>query len=64
MGVICFGLKNNLGTCSVLDHPDPNCGTTKCPFFKPEGCKEYTRTEKDGKVIFKKGNEIYTGDYK
>jgi hypothetical protein len=29
----------------VLRKKDEHCGTAKCPFYKPQGCKEWIRVE-------------------
>ena len=39
----CFGLRN--GTCVVRAKRDKNCGTYKCPFYKPMSCKKWVRVE-------------------
>jgi len=27
------------------------CGTYECPFYKPYGCEDWVRIEKDGEII-------------
>ena len=39
----CAGLK----VCSVLIKENPSCDYT-CPFYKPEGCRDWVRTEQNG----------------
>ena len=64
MTVRCFAQADASEECFALRKVHPGCGTTECPFFKPEGCEGYTRTfDKNGKVIFRKGDKVYTGDY-
>lgn len=63
MWVKCFAYDNKLRDCIALKEVHPECGTTRCPFFKPQGCKDYIRVEKRGEIIFCKGKEIYTGEY-
>ena len=43
----CFASigNNNIYGCRVLDITDLNCGTYKCPFYKPKGCKDWVRIE-------------------
>jgi len=60
----CFAHGEFTSICKALTHIQPGCGTTKCPFFKPEGCRSYIRTvNEEGKVIFVKNGEIYKGAY-
>lgn len=33
------------GGCRVLIARDENCRTYKCPFYKPEGCKDWVRVD-------------------
>lgn len=40
----CFGLSRTYD-CRVLKGGDVNCGTYKCPFYKPIGCKDWVRIE-------------------
>lgn len=61
----CFAETDTSEECFALRKVHPECGTTGCPFFKPEGCKSYIRTfDNNGKVIFRKGDKVYTGVYK
>lgn len=39
----CYGYSR--GYCMVLRTKDKNCGTAKCPFYKPQGCKDWVRVE-------------------
>ncbi len=35
--------------CAALTEADKNCGSYRCPFYKPNGCKDWIRIEdKDG----------------
>ena len=40
----CFA-KTKLGMCRVYGTMTVDCGSYKCPFYKPEGCKEWVRIE-------------------
>lgn len=40
----CFALTYD-GDCRVLIMPHRNCCTYKCPFYKPDGCKDWVRIE-------------------
>ena len=46
----CFA-KDMLGNCEAMTNTDKNCGTYKCPFYKPEGCKDWIR--------FENGTDVY-----
>ena len=46
----CFAL-HDLKKCSALKHRLETCGTTDCPFYKPEGCKDWIRTESENGEI-------------
>lgn len=48
----CFGISPRTGKCSCLTEQSPDCGTIKCPFYKPESKKNWKRVEKNGKVTF------------
>lgn len=44
----CFALGRD-GGCRILVLKQDGCGTAKCPFYKPYGCKDWIRKEtKDG----------------
>jgi len=36
------------GGCRTLISKDKNCRTYKCPFYKPEGCKDWIRIDEKG----------------
>ena len=40
----CFA-KTKLGVCRVYGLFQEGCGSYKCPFYKPAGCKEWVRIE-------------------
>jgi hypothetical protein len=40
----CFALGFR-GMCGALSVKNENCGTVKCPFYKPIGCKDWIRVE-------------------
>ena len=42
----CFALTYDRD-CKILIVPHTKCGTHKCPFYKPMGCKDWIR-EEDG----------------
>ena len=39
----CFAMDE--GICDAMTIKQKHCGTWKCPFYKPEGCKEWIRLE-------------------
>ncbi len=42
----CFALAPaRYGGCKLLTTVDEKCGTYKCPFYKPLGCKDWVRVE-------------------
>lgn len=41
----CFALSKALKGCKVLIHTEEECCTYKCPFYKPDGCKDWVRIE-------------------
>ena len=45
----CVNLK--IGGCAVLCKAEPQCNY-KCPFYKPEGCRDWIRVEdRDGIAV-------------
>lgn len=36
---------SNVVNCSALTTVDKNCGSYRCPFYKPDGCKDWVRIE-------------------
>jgi hypothetical protein len=51
----CFAQMHN--GCKVLT---TECeGKRKCPFFKPEGCEDWIRVERNGKVWLVPPEEYY-----
>jgi len=48
----CFAALQHEEGCTVLIAPEDRCGTIGCPFYKPEGLKDWVRiTDKDGTFI-------------
>jgi hypothetical protein len=43
----CFALigGRSSGWCSILLTTHTDCGTYRCPFYKPRGCKDWIRIE-------------------
>lgn len=39
--------------CKALKIPHEDCGSYKCPFYKPEGCEDWIRSEIDGEQVLK-----------
>lgn len=39
----CCGLIGNGEGCRILIQMDEHCGTWRCPFYKPQGCKDWIR---------------------
>lgn len=46
----CFA-ESYKGLCRILITKNDVCGTSKCPFYKPDGCKDWVRVE-DNRGIF------------
>lgn len=44
----CFG-ATPFG-CDVMEEEHEKCGTYACPFYKPDGCQDWVRQEKGGKI--------------
>jgi len=40
----CFA-KTSLGICRIFGILRDDCGSYKCPFYKPDGCKAWVRIE-------------------
>lgn len=40
----CFA-ESYQGVCRILTIQNDTCRTHKCPFYKPDGCKEWVRIE-------------------
>ena len=57
----CFAYDRDEMECSALVVAESGCGTVKYPFYKPKGCADYIRFEQDGKVLFRKGNNVIEG---
>ena len=41
----CFAAIGHRNGCRVLMRTHDNCGTYKCPFYKPKDCKEWVRID-------------------
>lgn len=55
----CFAEWGSDG-CKALKYRLETCGTTDCPFYKPEGCKDWIRTESEnGKIRFEPPEVYY-----
>lgn len=46
--------------CSALTIADEQCGSCRCPFYKPSGCKDWIRIEDDDGVSLIPPEEYYT----
>lgn len=42
---ICFASNVRYGGCKILTMMHESCGTYKCPFYKPQNCKDWIRIE-------------------
>lgn len=42
----CFA-EGYKGVCRLLTIKSDVCRTSKCPFYKPDGCKDWVRVEDD-----------------
>lgn len=40
----CFA-KSVRDSCRITSAVNDKCGTYRCPFYKPEGCKDWVRIE-------------------
>ena len=41
----CIFITPRYGGCKLLTIEHKSCGTYKCPFYKPKGCKDWIRVE-------------------
>lgn len=41
----CFAEIGRNNGCRVLSKTDDSCGTYRCPFYKPQGCREWVRID-------------------
>lgn len=48
----CFA-QSVFDECKIMDSYDDNCNTYNCPFYKPEGCKDWIKIEtEDGVCLY------------
>ena len=45
----CFGNRMG-GPCAIMVVPHKDCGTWRCPMYKPQGCKDWVRVEEGNDV--------------
>lgn len=45
-------------TCMVLYKQHQKCGTYLCPFYKPEGCKDWVRLDRPNSVVLIPPEEV------
>lgn len=50
------------GECSTMVERDRNCGSYKCPFYKPLDCEEWIKIEKEDHVEFYTPEEYYSAN--
>lgn len=62
----CFAYQVVFGNivCAVLRKADENCGSYKCPFYKPQGCEEWIRIEDGDGINLIPPEEYYYQKYK
>lgn len=51
--------RSELIVCDALVHYLSDCGTYKCPFYKPEGCKDWIRVEDEEGISLVPPEEYY-----
>lgn len=51
--------RSELIICEALAHHISDCGTYKCPFYKPKGCKDWIRVEDEEGVNLIPPEEYY-----
>lgn len=46
--------------CSAMTTADERCGSYRCPFYKPEGCRDWVRIEDNDGINLMPPEEYYT----
>ena len=41
----CFAFIGKTGGCRVMATTSEDCGTYKCPFYKPKDCRDWVRID-------------------
>ncbi len=41
----CFASIGRKNGCRILMKTQPDCGTYRCPFYKPQGCRDWVRID-------------------
>lgn len=55
----CFALAPRYGVCKLLTEQHEQCGSQKCPFYKPAGCKDWVRVEDKHGISIVPAEEYY-----
>lgn len=55
----CHFIAPRYGGCKLLRQDHEKCGTYKCPFYKPQGCKDWVRVEDGQGVSLVPAEEYY-----
>lgn len=55
----CHFTTPRYGGCKLLTTDHKQCGTYKCPFYKPQGCKDWIRVEDRQGVSLVPAEEYY-----
>ena len=56
----CFASVALNEGCSILSAIADSCGTYRCPFYKPEGCKGWIRLNAKEGVVLIPPEDYYT----
>lgn len=56
----CLFLTPRYDVCKLLTTGHKSCGSYKCPFYKPQGCKDWIRVEDGHGVSLVPAEEYYT----
>lgn len=56
----CFA--DETGGCYAMIERDRNCGSYKCPFYKPSDCEEWIKREKESHVELFTPEEYYSAN--
>ena len=60
----CFA-ASVFNECMLMGEYDENCGSYKCPFYKPFGCKDWVKLEdEDGVSLYAPEELIHDGEEK
>lgn len=58
-GRCCMATKHG---CAALKEAEDTCGTYRCPFYKPKGCKDWIRRDREKKVLLIPPEDYYKGN--